>query len=113
MNGHELAHDADTAADGPDVSLENRDLIVGVNRVQLITVPFSDGKNHIPDRTRLGAVQAWEPAQPWQRHAFNAYAEAIVESTGESGDLTLVARSSGLESGRVTVAVRPPMPPVP
>jgi beta-galactosidase len=78
-----------------------------VNRIQLLTTPFADGKNHIPDRTRLGAVQVQEPSLPWQRRAFNGYAEAIVQSTGEAGEITLYARSDGLASKPVSLEALP------
>ena len=107
VNGHEVAKDADTAAEGPVVGLARSDLVVGVNRIQLLTTPFADGKNHIPDRTRLGAVQVQEPSLPWQRRAFNGYAEAIVQSTGEAGEITLYARSDGLASKPVSLEALP------
>jgi beta-galactosidase len=107
VNGHALARDADTAQEGPDVPLDRGILVSGLNRVQLITVPFADGKNHIPDRTRLGAVQALKPADPWQRHAFNGLAAVIVQATGGPGAIVLTARSAGLGSKPLVLTAAP------
>jgi beta-galactosidase len=107
LNGHELAKDVDTSEAGPDIALDRGVLVAGLNRIQLIAVPFADGKNHIPDRTRLGAVQAFRPADPWERHAFNGLAEVIVQASGEPGEITLKARSAGLETKPLILAANP------
>ena len=107
VNGHALARDVDTSEAGPDIALDRGVLVAGLNRIQLIAVPFADGKNHIPDRTRLGAVQAFKAADPWQRHAFNGFAEVIVQATGEPGEITLTARSEGLESKPLVLKAGP------
>ena len=104
VNGHVLATNADTSSAGPDVVLDRSVLLAGTNRIQLITTPFADGRNHIPDRTRLGAVQAQRQADLWQRHAFNGLAEVIVQSAGGAGEVMLEARAQGLESKPLILA---------
>ena len=104
VNGHLLATRADTSVSGPDLVLDHSVLAAGANRVQLIAAPFADGKNHIPDRTRLGAVQALRQAEPWQRRAFNGLAEVTVQSAGGPGSVMLEARAEGLLSKPLILA---------
>ena len=104
VNGRQLATEVDTSTSGPYVAIERGVLAVGTNRIQLIVVPLGDGRNHIPDRTRLGAVQALRPADPWQRRAFNGLAEVIVQSSGGPGSVVLTAQADGLKSEPLTLA---------
>ncbi len=111
LNGRELARNIDTSANGPALRLDPAQLIVGVNRVQLIVTPFDDKRNHIPELTRLGSVRMTTPAAPARRSLFNGLAQVIVQSTKEPGAIHLTAKSDGLTSAESTVTARPATPP--
>ena len=110
LNGHELARDIDTTLSGPSIILDPRQLVVGSNTIQLITVPLPDGRNHIPEVAQLGSVQYWRPAPQWQRSIFNGLAEVIVQATDDPGEIRLTARAAGLRSDTLALASRPALP---
>ena len=107
LNGRELARDIDTATVGPALRFDPAQLIAGVNRVQLVVTPFDDQRNHIPEITRLGSAHAFTPAPPARRSLFNGLAQVIVQSTRESGEIRLTARSDGLAPAESIVMARP------
>jgi beta-galactosidase len=107
VNGRELARDVDTASAGPAVRLDPGLLVVGQNRVQVLAVPFEDRRNHIPELTRIGAVQFWRPAPPWHRSVFNGYALVVIQADSTPGTLQLTARSEGLDSAVVALTSTP------
>ncbi|MEO6993129.1 MAG: beta-galactosidase GalA [Lacunisphaera sp.] len=103
LNGHELARDIDTSHQGVSLPLEPSQLLVGVNRVQLLVTPILDQRNHLPELTRLGSLQFRTPAPTWQRKVFNGYAQVIVQTIQQPGDIKLTAHAKGLSSTTVTI----------
>jgi beta-galactosidase len=110
LNGRELVRDFDTTVNGPALRLDPAHLTAGVNRVQLIVVPFADQRNHIPELTRLGSVRVTTPAPLAQRSLFNGLAQVIVQSIREAGPIRLVAKSAGLAPAENTITARPVAP---
>ncbi len=108
LNGRMLARDQDTSASGPALSLDASQLLVGANRIQLIVVPYSDGVNHMPELTRLGAVQVVTPAPRWQRRLFNGLAEVVVAGAADARLLRVEAESENLAPAQSEVALSPP-----
>jgi endoglucanase len=109
VNGHELARDLDTTASGPAVLLDPHQLVIGLNRVQLLVTPRGADRNHLPTLNRLGNVQVWRPSAPYQRHAFNGYAQVIVQTTCAQGEIRLIAHTEGLQLATLalTTAFKP------
>lgn len=107
LNGREVVRDLDTTQAGPGLQLDPAWLVAGVNRVQLIVTPFADGKNHIPELTRLGSVNLVQPAAPAQRSLFNGLAQVLVQAERSSGEIRLTARAEGLAAAESTVTARP------
>lgn len=52
-------------------------------------------------------VKVRTPSEPWRRKLFNGLAQVIVRSTGESGELTLVAAAPELEEGKLSLKSEP------
>ena len=107
LNGCELARDVDTSASGLAIKLDARQLLAGVNRVQLVVVPVLDKRNHIPELTRLGNLRITTPAEQAQRSLFSGLAQVIVQSSREPGAIHLKAASAGLKSAESTVVTNP------
>jgi beta-galactosidase len=107
VNGHETVRDLDTAASGPALLLDSGRFSTGLNRVQMIVVPRDGDRNHLPEQTRLGNVQVWTPAAAYQRRAFNGYAQVIVQTTREAGEIRLTAHAEGLQPAAATLTAKP------
>jgi beta-galactosidase len=103
VNGHEVARDLDTSREGPGLRLDPGVIAPGTNRIQLVVVPFADGRNHIPETTQLGTIRVRTPAGPWKRRAFGGLAQVIVQARLEAGTVTLNASSDGLSSGHLAI----------
>lgn len=115
LNGRELVRDVATSAAGPAIPLVARQLSSGVNRVQLLVSPVLDQRNHIPELSRLGAMQIRTPAPSWQRQVFNGYAQIILQAAKQAGPIRLTARSKDLQIATVIVTAEPttPLPSLP
>jgi len=107
LNGHELARDLDTSHTGPIIALEAKQLVDGVNRVQLIVAPFTESPKHLPELTRLGVVQIRTPTPVWQRQVFNGYAQVLVQAEKTSGSIRLTTHAKNLPSASVSLTAAP------
>jgi len=107
LNGREVARDLDTTKEGPALTLDPAQLVVGTNRVQLIVTPFADKKNHIPELARLGSVNLVKPAPAAQRSLFNGLAQVLVQATRQPGEIRLTARTEGLSEAESVVVAQP------
>jgi len=112
LNGHELARNLDTSKNGAALSITSDQLVAGSNLIQLIVSPTPDHRNHIPELNRLGALQIFSPAPPWQRQAFNGLAQVILQAGPQPGTVKLTAHAKDLRSATLNVDVTPaPLPP--
>jgi len=107
LNGRELARDLDTANAGAALALDRSQLVAGQNRVQMLVQPFADHRNHIPELSRLGALQIATPAAPWRRRAFNGRAQIIVQAGKQAGPLRLSAAAPGLPVATLELTAEP------
>jgi beta-galactosidase len=115
VNGREKARDLDTTVSGPAILLDPGEFVAGLNRVQLIVTPRDGDRNHLPALTRLGTLQVWTPAAPFQRRAFNGRAQVIVQTTRMPGEIRLTARAEGLQpaTANLTAQSEPARPTAP
>ncbi len=115
LNGHELVHNLNTTKAGPAIALDIKQLVAGLNRIQVIVTPLPDRRNHIPEVNRLGALQVRTPAPTWQRNLFNGYAQIIVQAGTQSGAIKLSAQAKNLKTATATLPTEPtsPLPFVP
>jgi len=75
--------------------------IVGPGRI--IGVGNGDPSSHEPDRI----VERVTPGEDWKRSLFNGMAEVIVQSTGQPGEIKLMAKSPDLTGGELSIGARP------
>jgi beta-galactosidase len=84
-----------TAADEITFTLSGPGKIIGVGN--------GDPSSHEPDQF---LEKDGSPAPIWGRSLFNGFAQVIVQSTGQPGEITLTAKASGLtEAGLVIPTV--------
>jgi beta-galactosidase len=91
--------------DGEDVSIINVEVLDAQGRA----VPVAD--NEIVFDAKGGKVigvangnsSSLEPDKATQRKAFNGFAQVIVQSMKQAGEITLSATSDGLKSDAVTI----------
>lgn len=103
LNGREMVRDLDTSSVGPSIKLDAAMLVAGENRVQLIVLPFEDGRRRLPQLVRLGNLCVTTPAPVARRSLFNGYAQVIVQAPREAGVLTLTAEAEGLKAATGSV----------
>lgn len=75
----------------------------GKNEISIVATPYTVRNSWDSPNTDPGVVQVILPAKPYQRSLFNGYAQVIVQSTKESGELVLTARSIGLKEAVLSV----------
>jgi beta-galactosidase len=106
LNGREEARDLDTSASGPALRLDPSRVLNGPNRVQLIVTPYGDGRNHMPELTRLGAVRVVTPAPQWQRRLFNGLAQVLVQGPRAPGSIRLTSQADDLRPAEARVTAQ-------
>jgi uncharacterized membrane protein YhhN len=81
------------------IALEGAQLKDTKSLAYVVATP-KDGVQGMFDRSvgtsKWGVLRVTAPAAPWQRRVFNGWAQVIVQSTGQAGDASLTAKSSGL-----------------
>ncbi len=107
LNGHELVRDFDSRTAGPVFPLDSSQLVTGTNRVQLIVTPFADGRNHIPELSRIGSLAVITPAPTPRRRLFQGLAQVLVQADRAPGALVLTATADRLTPAESKVEIRP------
>ncbi len=103
VNGKEVGHNLSANQKGDEFKLDLSLLHVGKNTIAIEAVPLT--KKHSWDNINMdpGLVQLVYSAAPWKRKLFNGLAQVIVQSTGEPGEITLTAMSSGVKKGELKI----------
>lgn len=79
----------------------NRNLLrPGENNIAILATPLLKNQPWDVINTNPGLIQIVTPAAEWKRKLFNGYAQVIVQSTGEKGQIVLSASSGGLQSAQ-------------
>jgi beta-galactosidase len=107
LNGQELSRDLDTSQVGPALPLDSKMLVAGVNRLSMLVVPQGDGKNRIPELTRMGAISVIGPEPATRCRLFNGLAQVIVQTSHKPGPIVLTAQSEGLPPVDASVTAQP------
>jgi beta-galactosidase len=100
--GGEMNQKTDQYTIQPDISL----LKPGKNELTFVTTPYFLEQVWSEPNTDPGNIRLIMPAPQWERSLFSGKAQVIVESTKESGDCKLTAKSSGLTPATITIPVQ-------
>ena len=103
LNGHLIA--ANIKRDDPHQSFRIDHSIIqpGLNVVALTGQRFRKTHQWDEPNTDPGLIQVIEPAGQWTRKAFNGLAQVIVQSSRQSGEITLSAESPGLKQATIKI----------
>jgi hypothetical protein len=78
------------------------------NAVKITAEPFEVwGEREAVQTLAPFAIRRETQPAPWSRSVFNGYAQAIVQSAGEPGEVVLQASSPGLESASARIPAGP------
>jgi beta-galactosidase len=103
LNGHLIA--AKIKRNNPDQSylLDHSIIKPGVNIYAVVGQRFRKTHQWDEPNTDPGLVQVIDPAPQWMRKAFNGLAQVIVQTSKQSGEITLSAASPGLKSAVIKI----------
>lgn len=107
LNGKSLLANAPADKAAIEIPINEKTLKSTGNHLRIEAVPFEDWgmRESVAKRSPL-SVRDVTPAKPWQRRAFNGYAQVIVQSTGEPGQISLVASGDGLSGSSAKVTAK-------
>jgi beta-galactosidase len=75
----------------------------GLNTIAIEATPLVKQHSWDPLNTHPGLIQLLYPAKPWKRKLFSGYAQVIIQSTGEPGQIILTAKSPGVKTGEIKI----------
>jgi beta-galactosidase len=75
----------------------------GKNVLAIVATPQRDGNRAGQSQSSPGLIRMAVPPPAWQRSLFNGLAQVIVQSTGEPGEIKLIAKSAGLTDGTLQI----------
>ena len=115
INGHLIVQNVEREAPDQVYKLNNSILKPGQNVYAAIGTPLVKRHRYEDLNIDPGIIQIITPEPTWKRSVFNGLAQVIVQSTKESGKITLKATSPDLSEGQTeikttSVQVRPFVP---
>jgi beta-galactosidase len=115
VNGHRIAKDIKRDDAVRKYKLDRAVAHKGRNIYAVVGTPLV--KRFIYDNlnTDPGTVQVFTRAETWKRKVFNGFAQVIVQSTRQPGEITVTATSNGLREAVLKIqtqraALRPSVP---
>ncbi len=107
LNGEALYTDAEPSQAKTTVALAADRLRAKGNTLRIQAVRFADwGQRETLRQFQPASFRRFHPAPAWRRSTFNGLAQVIVQSTGEPGEIVLVAKAKGLEAGTLTLTTK-------
>jgi beta-galactosidase len=103
VNGKEVGHQLKENNQGNEFKLDASFIHPGKNTIAIVAVPLIKMNTWASVNQDPGLIQINYPAPAYQRKLFSGYAQVIVQSTGQPGDITLQAISDGIKSASVTI----------
>ena len=85
----------------------------GKNVIAIVATPAQGGRGNRGGgggRANFGSpgqIRVTIPPADWKRSLFSGLAQVIVQSTGQPGEITLTAKSSGVTDGILKIQAQP------
>src|SRR5690606_32362295 len=99
-----LYQDAAPGAAAAEFPLADLTLRETGNALRIEAKPFADwGERESIAQNHPALLAIATPAEPYRRKAFNGLAQAIVQSSGERGEIVLRVEGEGLEPASVAI----------
>ncbi|HUK82836.1 MAG TPA: beta-galactosidase GalA, partial [Verrucomicrobiae bacterium] len=90
-----------------EINLAVTALRPGKNVVAIVTTPTRGGRGNRGGQGSPGLVRMTVPPAPWKRSLFSGFAQVIVQSTDQPGEITLTAKSPGVNDGVLKIPTEP------
>jgi beta-galactosidase len=103
INGKRIANAIPENKKGDTFVLDKANLRAGKNTIAIVAVPLIYKYKWGTVNTSPGTIQILTPAPTWRRTLFSGLAQVIVQSTGETGEITLTASSNGLKKAEIKI----------
>jgi len=115
VNGHLIAKNIKKDAPGQSYNLDHDIIKPGRNEYAVTGKRFRKRYRWDEPNTDPGLLQVVYPPEQWKRRAFNGLAQIIVQSERKPGDISLIATSPSLKTGKIkiqtkSVKLRPAVP---
>lgn len=103
INGKPIAQNIKEDKTGNEFKPDKNILKPGKNTIAVVAIPVR--KVHDWDNLNMnpGTIQVLTKSSAWKRKLFSGYAQVIVQSTKEAGEITLTATSKNLKPGVIKV----------
>ena len=108
INGKLIANAIPENKKGDTFVLDKANLRAGKNTIAIVAVPLIFKYKWGTVNTNPGTIQILTPAPTWKRTLFSGLAQVIVQSTGETGEITLTATSNGLKKAEIKINATKP-----
>jgi beta-galactosidase len=103
INGKLIANAIPENKKGDTFVLDKANLRTGKNTISIIAIPLIYKYKWGTVNTNPGTIQILTPAPIWKRTLFSGLAQVIVQSTGETGEITVSATSNGLKKAEIKI----------
>lgn len=103
VNGHTIAKNIERDAPGQSFRLDKNILKQGQNIFAVTGQRFRKTHKWDEPNTDPGSVQIIYKAKPYNRHLFNGFAQVIVQTNGQKGDIKITAKANGLLNGTLVI----------
>jgi beta-galactosidase len=103
INGKLIVNAIPENKKGDSFILDKTNLRAGKNTIVIVAEPLLYKYKWGTVNTNPGTIQILTPAPTWKRTLFSGLAQVIVQSTGETGEITLTAISNGLKKAKIKI----------
>ena len=107
VNGHLISAGIKRNTPNQNFKLDLGILRKGKNVYAVVGTPFVVKRQFEELNADPGVVGVFIPTKDWKRKVFNGFAQIIVQSRQEPGDMTLTAMSQGLKSSAIKIQTQP------
>jgi beta-galactosidase len=111
LNGQPVAENVSRENARREINLAADALRPGKNVIAIVATPQQGGRGNRGARGgnqgNPGLIRLTTPAGNWKRSLFSGLAQIIVQSTGQPGEITLIAKSHGVTDGVLKLQAQP------
>jgi beta-galactosidase len=112
INGKLLAEKVSHENAGREIPVPVEMLRAGKNVIAIVATPLPDdpGEHEGGEREKAGSfgqICITTPPSNWERSLFSGFAQIIVQSTGQPGEIILTAKSPGVTEGVLVLTALP------
>lgn len=107
VNGHEVITGMKPGKPAPEIKLDPSYLKSGKNIIVVVGPPLVKKYEWDELNTDPGAIKVSNPASNWKCKLFNGYAQVLVQTTKQAGDVTLTVTSAGVTPGSIKLTAVP------